>query len=210
MQKSTKNLLIIITSAVITGTVFAFAKRRVEPKGKTALFVGDSHTALFGNGWQDTLAKLYGFSVVNIAKSGIQTSQMLSSLTTYLNSKPTPDLLFIYGGANDIYGKVAASTVFKNIQAMVDLGIDKGIKPSNIFVITGYRTSKVTKGSKYAQGGFPERMDAVKETMNTQVKRATVVPIWEGGTSADTGDGLHLNSKAQARFAQHIGSKIFK
>ena len=52
-------------------------------------------------------------------------------------------------------------------------------------------------------------MDTVKETMNTQVKRATVVPIWEGGNSADTVDGLHLNSAAQARFAQHIGSKIF-
>ena len=209
MRESQKKLLVITISAIFTGLVFALANRRINPKNRTALFIGDSHTALYGNGWQYTLAKTYGFKVINLSQVGKTTGWMFTTLKNYLDKNPAPDMLFIYGGANDIYGKANAKTVFNNIQAMVDIGIDKGIKPRNIFVITGYRTSKVTKGSKYAEGGFPERMDTVKETMNTQVKRATVVPIWEGGNSADTVDGIHLNSAAQARFAQHIGSKIF-
>lgn len=209
MQESHKKLFIITISAVLTGVVFAFAKRRVNPKGYSALFIGDSHTALYGNGWQDTLAKIYGFKVINLSQVGKTTGWMFTTLKNYLDKNPAPDMLFIYGGANDIYGKANAKTVFNNIQRMVNLGIQKGIKSNNIFIISGYRTARVTDGSKYAQGGFPERMDAFKEALKTQITQATIVPIWEEGTNKDSGDGLHINSQAQARFAKFIGSKIF-
>lgn len=209
MQKSAKNLFIIITTATLLGTIIALSNRKVNPTGKVGLFVGDSHTAFFGKGWQDILSNMYGFKVVNISKGGIQTSQMLSSLRTYLNTQQIPSMLFIYGGANDIFSNVNADLVINNIQAMVDVGIAKGIKAKNIFVITGYNTTSVTKGSKYATSSFPKRMDTFKKSLQTEIKKATVVSLWEGGTSKDTSDGLHINAKGQAKFAQHIGSEIF-
>jgi len=210
VQKATKSLFVLITSAVLTGVVFAVARKRIDPKGYTALFVGDSHTALYGKGWQDVLAKMYGFKVENIAKSGANTNQMLSSLKNYLDRNKTPDMLFIYGGANDIYSGKKSDTVFQNIQAMVDIGIDYGIPSKNIFVVSGYNTEKLTAGSKYAKGSFPKKMDAVKESFPSQIDRATIVPTWHEVSSKDTGDGLHLHSRSQARFAKYVGSKIFK
>ena len=140
MRESQKKLLVITISAIFTGLVFALANRRINPKNRTALFIGDSHTALYGNGWQDTLAKTYGFKVINLSQVGKTTGWMFTTLKNYLDKNPAPDMLFIYGGANDIYGKANAKTVFNNIQRMVNLGIQKGIKSKNIFIISGYRT----------------------------------------------------------------------
>lgn len=209
MGKTINRITIIVASGILTGLLFALTQKRINPKGKKAVFVGDSHTSLYGTGWQNTLGKLYGFEVDNISKVGTQTDWMYSQLKTYL-SKNKPDMIFIYGGANDIWAGKSAKSVWDNTQKMVDIGIQNGIPSKNIFVVSGYRTADVVKGSKYDTKNFIKRMDATKEGLKSQVKRATIVPIWEDGTTKDTGDGLHITKSAQDRFGKFVGSKIFK
>jgi lysophospholipase L1-like esterase len=74
-------------------------------KGKSVLFLGDSHT--FPNsGWAEALVRKSGFKTYNKrAKNGANTSWMLGELTTFLQTNKAPDYLVVWGGANDAYGK---------------------------------------------------------------------------------------------------------
>jgi len=96
---------LILISAFTVGILYALGKspKKFNPLGKKAVFVGDSHTAGYGWGWQDSLAKKYGFTIQqNLSKGGLRTDQLLPILEKYLKeTKSTPDILFIYAGAND-------------------------------------------------------------------------------------------------------------
>jgi lysophospholipase L1-like esterase len=196
-----KKLWLPIVGGVAIGVYFAMRGFKTNPKGKTAIFIGDSHTAGFGWGWQDTLAKKYGFTFTNLSSVGKTTDWMLKTLKNYPKNA---DILFIYGGANDAFSQIPNQTALDNIQSMVDLG-----KAKNVFVVSGYNSDKVSKpkmdASKYP---FIEKYDKLKQSF-TNINGARVIPIWQGAESKDTDDGMHLNKDAQNRFAQYVGKEIF-
>lgn len=205
-----KNLTLIIISAFTVGVLFALGQtpKKLNPLGTKAVFVGDSHTAGFGWGWQDSLAKKYGFSIQqNLSKSGYRTDQLLPILQDYLKTANTPNTLFIYAGANDNFSLTQNEIATKNIQKMVDAGRNAGIK--NIYVISGYRSSKVIYDLK-RYGDYIQKSDLFKEGLSKNIKNATVVPIWEDADYKMSTDSLHLVQSAQKRFADYIGKQIFK
>jgi lysophospholipase L1-like esterase len=74
-----------------------------EDNGKiNVMFVGDSHSAGDGWTWNYLIAKDHPeWDVTQVAKGGMRTDWMLENLTTKLSEKKY-DLVFIYGGANDV------------------------------------------------------------------------------------------------------------
>jgi hypothetical protein len=202
---------LILISAFTVGILYALGKspKKFNPLGKKAVFVGDSHTAGYGWGWQDSLAKKYGFIIQqNLSKSGLRTDQLLPILEKYLKeTKSTPDILFIYAGANDNFSLVQNQKATENVQKMVDAARDAGI--DNIYVISGYRSSKVIYDLK-RYGDYIQKSDAFKEGLSKNIKKAVVVPIWEEADFKMSTDSLHLIQSAQTKFADYIGAQIFK
>ena len=201
---------LIVISAFSVGILYALGKspKKFNPLGKKAIFVGDSHTAGFGWGWQDALAKKYGFTIQqNLSKSGYRTDQLLPILQDYLKTGKGADILFIYAGANDNFSLVQNQKATENVQKMVDAGRNAGI--DNIYVISGYRSSKVIYDLK-RYGDYIVKSDAYKEGLSKNIKNAVVVPIWEEADYKMSTDSLHLIQSAQKKFADYIGAQIFK
>ena len=201
---------LIVISAFSVGVLYALGKspKKFNPLGKKAIFVGDSHTAGFGWGWQDALAKKYGFTIQqNLSKGGYRTDQLLPILQDYLKTAKGAEILFIYAGANDNFSLVQNQKATENVQKMVDAGRNAGI--DNIYVISGYRSSKVIYDLK-RYGDYIEKSDAYKEGLAKNIKNAVVVPIWEEADYKMSTDSLHLIQSAQKKFADYIGAQIFK
>ena len=215
-----KNVIAVLAVAAITivGLNFIFkSRKKINPRGKLIAFIGDSHTAGYGWGWQSVLAKNYGFTEKNLAVGGKRTDWMLQTLKAYLENA-RPSIVFIYGGANDAYSNVTNAQAIKNIQAMVDLCNSKGITP---VVIAGYNARKVqinnpnTKTTIYVttQEGMwklAEKFYQLELSIQRDIKNAIIVPIWDGAEMKDAPDGLHLTAGAQKRFAEYIGKIVFK
>ena len=86
--------------ALTVGAAYAaFYLRKVGAKGARVTIVGDSLSLLPG-GWQDILAKKYGWTVNNISKVG-QTSA--AGLSRFNLVADPGDIVFIFLGANDSY-----------------------------------------------------------------------------------------------------------
>lgn len=201
--------------------LFAGKNKKFDPKGKTFAFMGDSYTALPTYGWQSILAKNYGFTEVNLAKGGMQTSWMVGKTREYLNGNK-PDYFVILGGANDAYSPQTIDNAIKNIQTMVDLANEKGVKP---IVITGYNARKVQVGNpKQKPSDWQLRNGITQQTlwdmgekyyqmqlrMERDIHNALIVPIWQDAVQTDTYDGLHLTAPAHKKMAEHIGNYLFK
>lgn len=205
-----KSFTLIMISAFAVGVLYALGKtpKKFNPLGKKAVFIGDSHTAGFGWGWQDSLAKKYGFTIQkNLSKGGYRTDQLLPILEEYFKTAPKADMLFIYAGANDNFSLVQNEKATQNIQKMVDSGRNAGIK--NVYVISGYRSSKVIYDLK-RYGDYIQKSDLFKEGLIKKIKNAVVVPIWEEADYKMSTDSLHLIQSAQTKFADYIGSQLFK
>ena len=66
----------------------------VNAKGKTALFIGDSHTANQQFGWQKQLSDSVGFNMINSSEVGKTTYWMLNMALYKLTDKI--DYCFVY------------------------------------------------------------------------------------------------------------------
>lgn len=167
----------------------AFYLRKIKAKGAKVTIVGDSLSLLPG-GWQDILAKKYGWQVNNISKIGQTSAGALSRFK--LVSDPG-DIVFIFLGANDSYGGVNKAFTLDNIRSIQSLAKSKGART---VIIPGYLSSKVTNsanGKKY---------DDLKESMYWLP--GIVVPILRSIDVSDAPDGIHLTQKAQAQLARLI------
>ena len=191
-----KKIAIPVISVLLFLTLF----RKMKVSNLTALVVGDSHSAGYGWGWQDVLAKEYNFKVVNISKSGTSLPQMFNAMKNFYAKNSVP-LVFIYGGANDIFNGKSVDETFSEMQEMVNYAKSKG---SKVVVISGFRSSKVSVGKNKS---FIKNYDLYKEKLPT-LSNAIVVPIWEEADKNDSPDGYHINALGQKKFAQYIGSKI--
>lgn len=168
-----------IIPTVITDTVN-------DIKGKKALFIGDSHTANHGYGWQVQLCQATGLIPNNISVGGKTTSWMLTQAQLHVNSNY--DYCFIYGGANDMYNShISAATAFNNIQYIVNLCNYKGVKP---IVLTGFDYSVCTRT---ANKSYPGKGAELQRMLLWQLQGAQVVDTRVVYRS-DCGDELcHMN-----------------
>lgn len=179
-------------------------------RGKKVLFVGDSHTAQYGTGWQSILAKRYGFTEKNISLVGKTTGWMLNALNLTLSQGDNYYACFIYGGTNDAYGGISNEQAVKNIQTMVDTCNKSKIIP---IVVVGYNTRKVSVGNKAQQGKWDlaEKRYQQQILMQNSIKNAIVVPMWNNVNHATAAqDGLHIYGQNQIDFANYIDSVVFK
>jgi len=186
----------IALSIVLVSLLF----KKMNLKGQNVLIVGDSHSAGFGWGWQDVLAKKYGFKPINIAKGGITIPQMFNRMKEFYKSNSVP-VVFIYGGANDIFNGKDIVEALTEMQEMVNYAISKG---SRVVLIAGFESAVISKGKDKK---FTSNYDLFKQRLSS-IKNVTFVPMWKGGVSTDSPDGYHLHADAQRRFANYVGEQI--
>lgn len=167
----------------------AFYLRKIRAKGDRVTIVGDSLSLLPG-GWQDILAKKYGWQVNNISKVG-QTSA--SALSRFKLVADPGDIVFIFLGANDSYGGINKAFTLDNIRTIQSLAKAKGART---VIIPGYLSSKVTNSTN------GKRYDELKESMFWLP--GIVVPLLRSIDVADVPDGVHLTAKGQAELARLI------
>ena len=180
---------IVIALGVVVGIYLATTLTKINPKGKRVAVIGDSHSALFGNGWQDTLSWKYNFELQNLSIGGKSTPWMVETLKKFYKDGKKADIVFIYGGANDSFSLVKSSDTLKNIQTMVDLVRINGGKP-------------VDEGI--------DKFMKLQDDIKSNIKGATIVPRWEDVNDKSTGgDGFHLPKSSQTRFADYVAKKVF-
>jgi len=166
-------------------------------RGKRALFIGDSHTANHGYGWQVQLCQATGLIQNNIAVGGKTTSWMLQQAQMYVTSNY--DYCFIYGGANDMYNsRISAAMAFNNIQYMVNICKYKGVKP---IVLTGFDYAVCTRTSNKA---YPGKGAELQRMLLGQLQGATVVDTRVVYRS-DCGDELcHMNYSGHKKMSEAV------
>lgn len=190
-------------------------KAKFPSKGKSVLFLGDSHT-FPNNGWAEALVRKAGFKGVNkIAKNGVNTTWMLGELNTFMQSNKAPDYLIVWGGANDAYGNLAQSKTLANMQAMIDKVKDKGTK---VIFVTGYNAKQVsynfnTKnliGTEASLGQGRDRWIALIDSMPKKLKNyARVIPPYDGFTRSNSTDGLHLTMPSYVVYGEWLANNYF-
>lgn len=223
-NSKTLNIATIVATACAIGLMLKYLLskgfKKINPNGKTFAFMGDSYTSWAKYGWQSILSQNYGINEINLAKGGMQTSWMLSKTKDYLaNSKP--DYYVILGGANDAYSPQTIETALGNIQKMIDLANEKGVKP---IVVVGYNARKVQVGNtkqkptseQLRRGvtqevlwGMGEKYYQMQLRMK-DLKNAIIVPMWDEATQNDVTDGLHMTANAHKGLANYIGNYLFK
>ena len=167
----------------------AFYLRKIKASGARVTIVGDSLSLLPG-GWQDILAKKYGWTVNNVSKIG-QTSA--AGLSRFKLVADPGDIVFIFLGANDSYSGVNKAFTLDNIRSIQSLAKSKGART---VIVPGYLSSKVTNSDK------GKRYDELKESMYWLP--GIVVPLLRSIDVADVPDGVHLSAKGQAQLAKLI------
>lgn len=171
---------------------------KIDVKGLTALFIGDSHTANNSFGWQTQLCQRTGMIMKNVSVSGKTTDWMLNQGVYAMNDKI--NILFIYGGANDMYnGRISPDDCIDNIQRLVNLG--KGRK-AKVYVITGFDPMKAVTVNNQ---GYKKRYARLQELMLTELKGCQVIDTRMSVVLSDCGDGLcHMKRSGHTKMAARI------
>jgi len=167
-------------------------------KGKTALFIGDSHTANHQSGWQKQLSDSVGFNMINPSEVGKTTYWMLNMALYKLNDKI--DYCFVYGGANDMYSNnISIEEAIENIKGITRMCSKLGVK---CYILTGFDpiTCTRTKNSRYALRYATFQRLLLEESFEGAVVIDTRVVA-----RTDCWDGLcHMNPKGHKKIAQKI------
>jgi lysophospholipase L1-like esterase len=203
-----KPLYIVAGAGVLTGLMI-FLNQKVNVKGKRVAVIGDSHSAGYGWGWQDKLSWKYNFELNNLAVGGKTTSWMKTTLENFYKQGNKPDVVFIYGGANDAFGNAKLQDVVDRIQSMVNLVKTNGGIP---IVIAGFNYDKAVKpnvSSKYEIG--INRYRELQNMIENQIKNAEIVPVWNEVNEKSVGsDGFHLPERVQNIFADYVAEQVIK
>lgn len=175
-------------------------------KGKSVLFIGDSHTT-YAYGWQDRLCRRTGMIYTNTAVGGKTTGWMLGVLRTRINSKY--DYCIIWGGANDMAGMTKPTDALKNVQIMVDICNSKGVKA---IVMTGFdpRTCvDVSRQSKDWQP-YPARYEMFQKMLQDSIRGAQVIKShFISRKERDCGDFCcHMNASGHIKMADSMISRL--
>jgi lysophospholipase L1-like esterase len=175
------------------------------------MFVGDSHSAGPGWTWNYLIAKDHPeWNSTHITKGGKRTDWMLENLKSDL-SKKKYDLVFIYGGANDVMSPLPITTPIKNIQKMVDLVNKQGGKA---IVLTGFDSESIFNPNKVATTkycdrecmiGFKPKRVKYQQELPSTITGAKVIPKLVGKYSWSN-DGVHVGSAQHKLMKDHIYS----
>lgn len=181
---------------------------------KKVLFVGDSLSE-GPNTWNYLLAQSHpDWSVEHLAQRGKNTSWMLKNLEEKLKYKKY-DIVFIYGGANDMFENKSISVPINNIQKMVDLVNQKGGKA---FVLEGFDAETILSPDKMKGSRFCNKecmLQGRENTINLQkqlstIQNATIIPKVVGDSSWVSADGTHPKSSkheiVKSLVEKYIGS----
>jgi len=171
-----------------------------EDNGKiNVMFVGDSHSAGPGWTWNYLIAKDHPeWDVTQLAVGGKRTDWMLQNLQTKLKEKKY-DLVFIYGGANDVMSPQPISTPISNIQKMVDLVNGQGGKA---IVLVGFDSESIFNPEKVATTkycdrecmiGFKPKRVKYQADLPNSITGAIIIPKLVGDISWSN-DGVHVGS----------------
>lgn len=171
-------------------------------KGKTALFIGDSHTANFKQGWQRRLSDSVGFICKNAAVSGKTTYFMLDMAVYKLSDNI--DWCFIYGGANDMYTQsITPKEAVDNIRSIARMCQKRAIR---CVVITGFDPVKCTRTNN---PNYAQKYSTFQQILLTQgVEGATVVDTRVVDLK-DCWDPLcHMAPSGHAKIARRVISAL--
>ena len=175
-------------------------------KGKSVLFIGDSHTT-YAYGWQDRLCKRTGMSYNNTAVGGKTTGWMLGVLRTNISSRY--DYCIIWGGANDMAGTTKPMDALKNVQTMVDICNSKGVKA---IVMTGFdpRTCVDVSNQSKAWQPYPARYEVFQKMLQDSMKGAKVIKShFISRKERDCGDFCcHMNASGHIKMADSMISRL--
>jgi hypothetical protein len=185
-----------------------------EDNGKiNVMFVGDSHSAGPKWTWNYLIAKDHPeWDVTQLAVGGKTTKWMLQNLTTKLNEKKY-DLVFIYGGANDVMSPQPISTPIGNIQKMVDLVNGQGGKA---IVLTGFDSESIFNPEKVSTTrycdrecmiGFKPKRVKYQVDLPNSITGAIIIPKLVGDISWST-DGVHVGSAKHKLMKDHVYSNM--
>ena len=111
------------------GATIACPRPRADPASLAAL--GDSITARYrlSYSYPDLLGRWREVPVRNFGVSGDTTAQMLDRLAEVLDSGPTPQVVVIMGGTNDIARGMPVDGALRNLQTIAERVRDSGRRP---------------------------------------------------------------------------------
>ena len=104
-----------------------------DVEGKVALFIGDSHTANHSFGWQKQVCKRTGMILKNTAVSGKATLWMVE--TALYTIQGNVGMVFVYGGANDMYGNIPVKDALDNLAAIARMCAGRRVP---CYILTGF------------------------------------------------------------------------
>jgi lysophospholipase L1-like esterase len=185
-----------------------------EDNGKiNVMFVGDSHSAGPEWTWNYLIAKDHPeWDVTQLAVGGKRTDWMLQNLQTKLNEKKY-DLVFIYGGANDVMSPQPISTPISNIQKMVDLVNGQGGKA---IVLTGFDSETIFNPEKVTTTKYCDRECMInfkpkrvkyQADLASSITGAIIIPKLVGDISWSS-DGVHVGSAKHKLMKDHVYSNM--
>jgi lysophospholipase L1-like esterase len=178
------------------------------------LFVGDSLSAGPNWTWNYLLEKSHpNWDTTHLTKGAKRTSWMLDVLKNELNNKKY-DLVFIYGGTNDMFSLVSTGEALGNIQKMVDIVVAQGGTP---YVFEGYDVDSVTSEKKLKPTKYCDKSCMLKgrnkmidfQKQLSSISNAIIIPSVVGDESW-TSDGIHPSSSKHQIMKSHVENYIGK
>lgn len=167
-------------------------------KNKVSLFIGDSHTANFKNGWQKVLCDKTGMICKNAAVSG-KTTYFMLNMSVYKLNKDI-DYCFVYGGANDMFtSSITPKEAIDNIKLIAKGCNAQGVK---CIILTGFDPIKCTRTTnpKYA----PKYAKFQELLLTEYMNGATVIDTRVVSRSDCWDDLCHMNPNGHRKIANKI------
>lgn len=198
-------------------------KEDISDDKLNVLFVGDSLSAGPSYTWNYKLANKHSndWYSEHLVKGGERTSWMLDELRQKLKQKKY-DLVFIYGGTNDMFSLVSISQAINNINQMVKLVEAQG---GEAIVFAGYDAESVMSEKKHSNGGnlaptkycneqcmlkSRSRMIEFQNELLNDIsgKNVIVIPKMPGGSTSWTSDGIHVKSSIHDKMSNYVNGYI--
>ena len=182
---------------------------------KNVLFIGDSFSSTPGITWNYRLAARHPeWDVTHIAGMGRKTDWMLENLKSELKNKKY-DLVFIWGGINDIFSEQDINKPLNNLSAMAIITIGMNATP---IIFSGYDIASVMTDDKLKPTPSCDKSCMLKSKDNmikfqNILERNFKIP---GGkvinrtydSRIKANDGIHIGSDGHSAIAEYIDSKF--
>lgn len=188
-KENQQSLKTIDTAKVIPDTP-------VSVKGKSVLYIGDSHTSNHVFGWQVLVSNKTGMKMTNTAIGGKMTPWMYEIAKKHVSSKY--DYCFVYGGANDCYSARNIGVTLSYLQKIADLCVENNVK---CYVLTGFNPLTCVK----TNSNYPKVYDSLQRAMFTNLKNCQVIDCRGAVVRRNCWDWLcHMNKEGHEAIANCV------